>query len=198
MPHGPESAILSRLARVTPREGEPSALEEEVVSLFDQMRDRLLRYLLTFRMLVVQDGEEIVQEAFLALFRHLQEGKSRHNLQGWLFRVAHNLALKRIQRTRKDSQNLVDLRIGAVEFAPDPAPNPEDAFAHSQSYQRVSAVIDAMPEQDRQCLALRAEGMRYREIAEVLDISLGSVAKTLERSLARIARANAHEFDGDV
>jgi RNA polymerase sigma-70 factor (ECF subfamily) len=45
------------------------------------------------------DGEDVVQDVFLEVFRHLQRGGSRLNLQGWLFRVAHNLALKR--RTRQ-------------------------------------------------------------------------------------------------
>jgi RNA polymerase sigma-70 factor (ECF subfamily) len=51
------------------------------------------------------------------------------------------------------------------------------------------SVVRAMPEQSRWCLYLRAEGLRYREIAEVLDISVGSVSLYLERSLAHIARA---------
>jgi RNA polymerase sigma-70 factor (ECF subfamily) len=46
-----------------------------------------------------------------------------------------------------------------------------------------------LPEQDRRCLSLRAEGLRYREIAEVLDMSLGAVSIALTRSLARIARS---------
>ena len=51
------------------------------------------------------------------------------------------------------------------------------------------AILQALPEQNRWCLYLRAEGLRYREIAEVLDMSLGSVSLCLERSLARVARA---------
>lgn len=187
MPDFPESGVLSGLPRSAFREREASSLEREVIALFDELRDRLLRYLLTFR-LPVHDGEEIVQEAFLALFKHLQQGRSRQNLHGWLFRVVHNLALKRIQRSRKDAQSLTELSTSAMEFAADPALNPEDAFAQDQSYRRLAAVIEALPQQDRQCLALRAEGLRYREISDVLDISLGSVAKSLERSLARIAR----------
>ncbi len=46
----------------------------------------------------------------------------------------------------------------------------------------------ALPEQDRACLALRAEGIRYREIAEILGVSLGTVALSLERSLAKLSR----------
>jgi RNA polymerase sigma-70 factor (ECF subfamily) len=49
-------------------------------------------------------------------------------------------------------------------------------------------VVSVLPEQDRRCLILRAEGLRYREIAEVLHISLGAVALSLERCLTRLAR----------
>src|ERR1019366_1416919 len=71
----------------------PSEIECEVIRLFDQYRDSLLRYVLSLG-LSAHDGEEIVQEVFLALFRHLRTGKSRRNLPGWTFCVAHNLALK--------------------------------------------------------------------------------------------------------
>jgi RNA polymerase sigma-70 factor (ECF subfamily) len=62
-------------------------------------------------------------------------------------------------------------------------------MASSQRRQRVLAAVDALPEQDRRCLILRAEGLRYREIAQVLDISLGAVSISLGRSLRRLARA---------
>src|ERR1700685_1709531 len=80
----------------------PSRLEEEVVSLFDQLRGPVLRYLLWFR-IPAPDAEEIVQEVFLLLFQHLRQGKSAANLQGWVFKVAHNLALKHRNRTRRHS-----------------------------------------------------------------------------------------------
>ena len=65
----------------------PSPLEEEVVFLFEQFRAPVLRYVLSFRV-PVYDAEELVQDVFLALFEHLRRGKSRANLQGWVFRVA--------------------------------------------------------------------------------------------------------------
>jgi RNA polymerase sigma-70 factor (ECF subfamily) len=46
----------------------------------------LLRYVISFGW-PVEDGEDIVQEVFLALFRHLQLGRSRRNLRAWTFRV---------------------------------------------------------------------------------------------------------------
>jgi RNA polymerase sigma-70 factor, ECF subfamily len=167
-----------------------SPLEEEVVSLFDQMQDRLLRYLFSIG-LPTPDGEEIVQEVFLALFQHLQRGKPRHNLRAWVFQVAHNLALKRRNLTQRNRQTLLQYGGASAEnFFMDPAPSPEDQLARSQRQVRLDSVLQALAEKDRQCLALRAEGLTYREISRVLDMSLGSVSLSLGRSLARFARAD--------
>jgi RNA polymerase sigma-70 factor, ECF subfamily len=159
--------------------------EEMVVALFDRFREPLLRYLSTFG-LSLPDGEEIIQEIFLSLFQHLHGGKSRDNLRGWLFRVAHNLALKRRYRTRRD---LAVRTAAAIEdWAIDPDPNPEDQIVNHQTQRRLQAVVQALTEQDRRCLFLRAEGLRYREIAATLGMSLGAVSLSLARSLARVAR----------
>ena len=169
------------------RRSPESTIDEKVIGLFDELRVPLLRYLAGFP-LTVPDSEDVLQEVFLALFRHLRNGKSHQNVRGWLFRAAHNLALKKRFRSRKDIGNAGPL-MAVEERVADPAPNPEDQFAFSQTQKRLISVVRALPEQNRWCLYLRAEGLRYREIAEVLDISLGSVSLYLERSLAHIARA---------
>jgi RNA polymerase sigma-70 factor, ECF subfamily len=165
----------------------PTKLEREVVGLFDEYRTRLLAYVLAFG-ICGHDGEEVVQEVFLALFCHLQMGKSRANLRGWIFRVAHNLALKRRQASQK-WQSKIDADDN-VELAHDPCPNPEERVVSAQRRLRLLSVINALPEQDRLCLTLRAEGLRYREISEVLSISLGAVSISLTRSLQRLTRAD--------
>ncbi len=186
----PESALRlpAPAAMEAGRESPASPLVEAVVSLFDQLRDRLLRYVISFG-LPVQDGEDIVQEVFLALFRHLQQGRSRNNLRAWTFRVAHNQALKRRNLQRIGGQQLLEDDVPLANLVPDTNPSPEDQAASEQRRQRFLAVVNALPEQDRRCLILRAEGLRYREIAEVLGISLGAVALSLERSLTRLGRA---------
>jgi len=182
MPDTPRETALA-LSAIAAAAGAPAVdRESEVVALFDLLREPLVRYLLSLG-LAVQDGEEIVQEAFLALFEHLGRGGSRENLRGWLFRVAHNLGLKRARRLKKWE------RASELEPAADPAPNPEQQAADVQRQRQIMAILRALPQQDRQCLSLRAEGLRYREIAEVLGISLGSVAMSISRSLARMNRA---------
>jgi RNA polymerase sigma-70 factor (ECF subfamily) len=159
-----------------------TAVHDEVVDLFGRLRTPLLRYMLSMR-LTVHDAEEIVQEVFVALFEHLNEGKPRTNLQAWVFRVAHNLALKHRVQIQKEC-------VASRDDHADRSPGPEEHAASVQRQDRLMAVVRALPEQDRCCLSLRSEGLRYREIAAILGISLGSVANSLERSLARIARAD--------
>jgi RNA polymerase sigma-70 factor, ECF subfamily len=166
----------------------PSEIECKVIELFEQFRNPLLRYVISLG-LPLHDGEEIIQDVFLALFRHLQLGKSRRNLRGWVFRVAHNLALKQRSANRK-SQATLNSDETVAHRQPDAAPNPEERAASSQRLERMQAILRALPEQDRCCLSLRAEGLRYREIAATLGISLGAVSIALTRSLARMERAN--------
>ena len=168
------------------RENTHARLEDEVVGLFDQFRERLLRYLFSLG-LSMADGEEVVQEVFLSLFQHLQGGKSRHNLRGWLFRVAHNLALKRRYRNRRDAEVLMESTTEVLAI--DTAASPERQLLNGQVQQRLLAVVEALPEQDRRCLSLRAEGFRYREIAEIMTMSLSAVSLSLSRSIARMARS---------
>jgi RNA polymerase sigma-70 factor (ECF subfamily) len=190
----PADSITGSIARVAlsaanaAARAKASEVEREVMSLFEQFRNPLLRYALSFGV-PAHDAEEIVQEVFLSLFRHLQLRRSLKNLRGWLFRVAHNLALKR----RCANQKQLDKRShdwATAENQSDPSPNPEEQLSSSQRRRRLLNVVDALPETDQGCLRLRAEGLRYREIASVLGISLGAVSISLTRSLARLIRAD--------
>jgi RNA polymerase sigma-70 factor, ECF subfamily len=174
---------------------EPSAIEREVLDLFEEFRNPLLRYALSFG-ISVHDAEEVTQEVFLALFRHLQLGRSRKNIRGWLFRVAHNLALKlRYSNQQSRERELVDEKTTAR--LSDPSATPEEALSAVQRRERLLSVVEALPEPDQHCLRLRAEGLRYREIASVLGISLGSVSVSLTRSLARLSRADGRKSYAD-
>ena len=165
-----------------------SEVESEVINLFDHFRNRLLRYVLSFG-IPVHDGEEIIQEVFLSLFKHLRRGKSRRNLAGWVFRVAHNLALKQ-RIVNQKSKETVALESNTIDRHLDPGPNPEQQMASGQRQDRLFSALRALPEQDQRCLFLRAEGLRYREIAGVLGMSLGAVSISIARSLARLERAD--------
>ena len=189
MPYSPPDWVLhlyvpAAAADQTQRAG----IEENVLHLFDQFRNRLLRYVLALG-LPMEEGEEVVQEVFLSLFHHLRRGRPAHNLAGWLFRVAHNQGLKRRAANHR-VQDVIGPEDDATVEAHDTSPSPEEGIIQHQRHQRLLAVVSALPEQDQLCLRLRAEGLRYREIAQTLGVSLGSVSNSLTRSLARLARAD--------
>jgi RNA polymerase sigma-70 factor (ECF subfamily) len=187
--------ILNPAAPAVETSPSPSELEAEIIDLFDQFRGRLLRYTLAFG-LPPQDGEEIVQEVFLALFCHLRRGRSRRNLRGWIFRVAHNLALKRRQVNHR-VQDRVTSDEGVATRQLDPGLNPEEEMMGSQRQEKLLAILRALPQQDQCCLYLRAEGLTYREIAEVLAMSLGGVSISLTKSLARFRRADEVQYHAE-
>jgi len=145
--------------------------------MYGQWRGPLLRYLAALG-LPNADAEDIAQEVFLALCHHLRREGGRENLRGWVFRVGHNLALKRREQLGR--------AVETVDVC-DPAPSPEELALLSRRRERLQAVVAALPDRDRCCLLLRAEGLRYREIAEVVDVSLGSVAASLARSVGKLA-----------
>jgi len=171
----------------TDRSSQTYGPEDEVTRLFDQFRTPLLRYVYTIG-LSLEDGEEVVQEVFLSLFQHLRQGKPRPNLAGWIFRVGHNVALKKRHATAR--RVLEQPEDGAFDQMFDPAPSVEEALVARQREELLSAVVIALPELDRCCLNLRAEGLRYRQIAQVLGISVSAVALSLVRSIERLSRAN--------
>jgi RNA polymerase sigma-70 factor (ECF subfamily) len=188
--HSAESAIRKPVsAKVEERKSAgPSQLETEVTGLFDEFRPGLLRYLSSFGLLP-EDGEEIVQEVFVSLFLHLRAGKSRSNIRGWVFRVAHNLGLKRRESVHRTLKTVSPLDQNSESHV-DSAPDPEQQVAFFQQRERMLAIVNVLPERDRRCLYLRAEGLRYRDIANILDMSLGGVALSLARALSRLEKAD--------
>ncbi len=183
-PANPTSDLFPPQTTVSEEAGSYS-LEEEILSLFDTLHGSLLRYALSFG-LSIHDSEDIIQEVFLALFHHLRRGGSRSNLRGWAFRVTHNLALKR--RARLSAENkLMDDAHDSLEDYSDCFPDPEAQLLFDERQSRLLAVFHALPKNDQWCLRLRAEGLRYREISQIVQISLGSVSASLTRSLARLA-----------
>ena len=104
--------------------------------------------------------------------------------------MAHNLGLNDGMASAREALVMSDE--GFAAGLPTRGENPEEQLLSSQRHKRLQVVFRALQEQDQWCLSLRAEGLRYREIAEVLDISLASVSTSLGRSLARLSRVADH------
>jgi RNA polymerase sigma-70 factor (ECF subfamily) len=163
-----------------------------IVELYDELRPSLYGYLISLG-LSTQETDDVIQETFLSLFEQMESGVAIDNARGWVFRVAHNSSRTRQKRElRLVSATPVEGGPSLFE-RPDTALSPEDAYLWREYLDRLHAALDRLPEQQRQCLHLRAEGLRYREIANVLGVSTSRIPQLLERAIVRIM----DELQGD-
>ena len=167
---------------------DPLTLEEKVTRYFEQWRDPVNRYVIA----AFGDpiAEEITQEAFLQLYRRLHGGQSVLNIRAWVFRAAHNLALNRIRSQQftelLDEEGWDDLRQTLV----DASSNPEQRLLQIEKFNRLRIAIARLTPTERQCLHLRTKGLRYREIAEILNLGTSTIAETLYRVIDKLAKEN--------
>jgi RNA polymerase sigma-70 factor (ECF subfamily) len=170
--------VIALSEQSTERTFNPDA---EVEQAYRETRGAVCAYLLY---LGVPEGkaQEVTQEVFLRLYQTLRKGTPIENLRAWSFRVAHNLGLKvrsRERAFRSVSQNW-------ERFA-HPSESPESELLDRERKARVAAALEDLSQQQRNCLYLRSQGLRYREIAEVMGISPSTVNEFLRRAIARLA-----------
>jgi RNA polymerase sigma-70 factor (ECF subfamily) len=182
------SALELQFPALTDTTERRSAAETEgvVLSLFDECGPALRRYVRSFG-LAPAAAEDLIQEIFLALFRHLDRGRPDTNLKGWLFQVAHNLALRQRQQAQRRARTEDAWDAALLETYADDGANPEERMLDDARTRTLTGIFDALPERERRCLFLRADGLTYREIGRTLGISLGSVANALVRAFARLS-----------
>ncbi len=148
-----------------------------VVELYERLRPSLLQYA-CYALGSSQDAEDLVQTAFLRLFDHLVRRAEIRNVRSWLYRVVHNLASDHAGQTRRVSEiseSVVPREDAEVESA-------EHTMIRRQEIEQALSVLN---ERERHCLMLRADGLSYQEIADVVGISGKAVSVYLVRGLKK-------------
>jgi RNA polymerase sigma-70 factor, ECF subfamily len=126
------------------------------------------------------DAEDVVQETFLKLQRHLEKRGAESNLKGWIFTVAAHACRDRGR-----------FRLRWVPWAPTydrPAP-PIATEDEDERFRGVRAALEQLSTRDRLLVTLRAQGLSYRDIAEAAGEKPSSIGQLLSRALARWERA---------
>jgi RNA polymerase sigma-70 factor (ECF subfamily) len=159
------------------------ALQTQVAQLFEECRDDVYRYLLTLG-LYPPRAQEGTQEVFLRLYAALKKGEDIQNPRGWIFRVAHNYGLK--IRTRQASETPFDPALEARLTSP--GQGPEHDLLERERMVRFHAAVEGLSEQQKRCLFLRMEGLRYPEIGSALGISPSAVGEFLRRAVGRLKK----------
>jgi RNA polymerase sigma-70 factor (ECF subfamily) len=167
-----DSQLLARLAG-----GERVVLEE----LFE--RYRLPAYRVAYRLLGHEaDALDAVQEGFVKALSHLDSFQGRSSFKTWLLRVVSNAALDLgRQRGRREVLSL-DAPDGSDAEALHPlAPgDPTDRLHQNDLRRLLDQALASLPEAQRRTFVLHADGgLSYREVAEVMEISIGTVMSRL-------------------
>jgi RNA polymerase sigma-70 factor, ECF subfamily len=141
------------------------------------------------------DAEDLVQETYLRAFRAIEQFKPGTNLRAWLFKIQTNSFIneyrKRVRRPRNQSLDDVEeyyLYSHLVESGVQPSPSvTEDEILAQIDDADVFQALDELPDNYRQVVLLAdVEGFAYREIAEILDIPVGTVMSRLHRARKRL------------
>lgn len=144
------------------------------------------------------DAEDLVQEAYLRGFRSFHTFTDGTNLRAWLFRILTNAYINsyRAKQRRPDETELGEVedlylyrRLGSFETAA-AAMSAEEQFLDLFTDDEVKAALEGLPENFRLPVLLAdVDGFAYKEIAEMLDIPIGTVMSRLHRGRKAMQRA---------
>jgi RNA polymerase sigma-70 factor (ECF subfamily) len=160
---------------------EQTADSRLILELYDKEQVSLRRYLVWLG-LDSETAEETLQESFLKLHQHLLAKGDRAHLRAWLYRVAHNVA-------RNAQLSFRASRTSALDTAVDPpsgVASAEEELLENEKAARLRAGMERLTNPQRNCLVLRSQGLKYREIAEALGLSVSTVAENVQRGLERL------------
>ena len=167
--------IETRLVQLT-KKGDRRAFEE-LVDLYKDKIDHL-----GYRMLHhSHEAEDIVQEAFLRVYLHLDRYDENQKFSTWIYRIATNLCIDRL-RKRKASYSLdaeVQDNEGGMDWysmLPSNEQSPEDQLLLTEKQLRIRKAIETLPEKYKAVVLLRyMEDMSLQEIGDVLNMPVTTV-----------------------
>jgi len=148
------------------------------------------------------DAEDLVQETYLKAYRAFGSFKEGTNLKAWLYRILTNTFINsyRARRRRPEQTELGDVedlylyrRLGGLEAVTAGRSAEEEVLEHFTDGD-VKAAVEALPEQFRMAVLLAdVEGFSYKEIADILDVPIGTVMSRLHRGRKALQKT-LHDF----
>ena len=155
----------------------------ELGQSFEELATPLLRPLYNFaRWLARNDheAEDLVQETFAKALKSFSSFQQGTNFQAWMFRILRNTFLTSRSRT----QNFVSVEEeGEDALLPPERHTPESILLNAGLHERLQAALERLPIQFREVLLLcDVEEMKYQEIAEMLELPIGTVMSRISRA----------------
>jgi RNA polymerase sigma-70 factor (ECF subfamily) len=173
---------LERETSVTP------AADERVAALYETHRKKIYGFLVG-QGLGPAKAQELTQDVFVRLFGALKKGGEIELEQAWLYRVAAKLAVDYWRREGRSMWVELDSVPAIAENLQSKELTPEAAALRSQRSKRVASMLARLPKEQRLGIHLRMQGLRYREIARILGVSVPTVSGLLSTAVERLRSA---------
>ncbi|MHC4443220.1 MAG: RNA polymerase sigma factor [Planctomycetota bacterium] len=141
------------------------------------------------------DAEDLLQEVFVRLVRTFDDYQHQGRFEAWLFRIALNLLRDRVRRRKKSkSAGLMPQSLPTKEendpldnYPDNSAPQPQDDLYRAEQIDRMQLAIEKLPEPEREVIIMRHfSQMSFREIADTMNIPLGTALARAHRGLAKL------------
>lgn len=156
--------------------------------LVDRYKDRVFRLLGRYCRDSIE-CEDLAQEVFLKVFRKLHTFNHESQFFTWLYRITANAATDHLSRASSRRLRLVE-DTGVFERGDEERESPTAPLEQQELAAATREIVASLPEKFRTILVLREfEGLSYTDIAEVLDIQLGTVESRLFRARQRFKTA---------
>lgn len=155
------------------------------MAAFDTLYARFERPLFGFIRRQLRDeheAEDVFHEAFMSVLRERGRRDTPRSFRAWIFQVARNICLNRA-RKRKRGEQAADID---ARDEPAPASSPESLLHRRQTEVALEAAVKRLPPALSELYALRAAGLSYDEIADVLQVPIGTVRSRLHEMVARL------------
>ena len=160
------------------KRGDPSLFADLVL----QYQDRIYN-LCSYMLDNPHDAEDAAQDTFLKAYQGLGSYSPTASFYTWLYRIAVNTCLDHKRKFSFRSLFFSDERKNRIDSFPSRAPSPESACATTQSMHALQAALSLLSKKLRVVIVLHElEGLSYEEIAEILDISAGTVKSRISRA----------------
>jgi RNA polymerase sigma-70 factor (ECF subfamily) len=164
---------------------------ERVAALYDTHREKIYRFLVGQGLSAAQ-AQEMTQEVFVRLFVALTKSTEIESEQAWLYAVASKLTVDYWRREGRPMWVELDAVPAMAENLRSKELTPEAAVARRERLKRVASTLARLPKEQRLSIHLRMQGLRYREIAKILGVSVTAVSGLLSIAVERL-RSTANE-----
>jgi RNA polymerase sigma-70 factor (ECF subfamily) len=171
-------------------------VEENFAELFRRFRPAIRSYFVRKRF-SPEEAKDLTQDVFLRVFKRIGTFRRESRFERWLWEIVTNVYFNEVRKRKTEKRSGYEQSLDAAppgdaglalaETIPDDEPSQEDFLLMRERLEKLRGAFQALPEQMQRCCRFRYEqGLKYKEIAEIMKISIETVKAHLHQARKRL------------